>query len=311
MQGNNITQSEDLLEELNSLMFNYYYSLSTIAAAKGDYALAGKYISDLLKSNGEIPILLELQAKIFAQQGKFKEAEFLWKKCLQTEPDNIKYISALKRMNKLLRSKAMKFGWNFRLLLKVAVSLLFLFLFFLFIHWRVEIKEQLSSLNSKQDALNLKIDSLQNFKLIENDLLNIIMNRLTAIKGLSIKQSENEIVVVFDEGLFSKGIEIIPNQTDIVLKLSKMLEPFAGKIDINILGSADNIPITRGKYQSNNALCIARAYVIYDLLYENSRIPCEDLNIGSLSISNSTFSNNNYESRLKNRTVVIKIIPKE
>ena len=136
MQINNNLNNEELLDKLNGLVFDYYYSLSTKAASKGDYTLAGSYISELLKSDSEVPVLLDLQAKISAQQGKFKEAEFLWKKCLKADPDNSNYISALNRINKLLSSKAFRFHGVVRLLLTIVIILLIAFLFFVFIRER-------------------------------------------------------------------------------------------------------------------------------------------------------------------------------
>src|SRR5690606_22078462 len=82
------------------------------------------YISDLLKSNGEIPILLDLQAKIYAQQGKFNEAEFLWKKCIVAEPDNNQFVAALNRIHKIQRFKVFKHFTIYKTLGAIAVILL-------------------------------------------------------------------------------------------------------------------------------------------------------------------------------------------
>lgn len=310
MQENTASNSNELLEKLNRLMFDYYFSLSTKAASKGDYALAGSYISELLKSDGEIPVLLDLQAKIAAQQGKFKEAEFLWKKCLKTEPDNVSYISALNRVNKLLSSKAFRFYGILRLLSVLVIILLLTILFFVFIRERKEIRDRLASLSGKHDSTILRIDNGQAPQISKNELLPDINNKISVVKGIHVDKTNDELSVVFENGLFYSGIKIKPDQVSTVLQLAKMLESYAGKIVIKIIGSTDDIPVATGKFKNNNSLSIARANVIYGLVYENSRIPNEDLEIGSLSEVNHIFSNDNSENRLKNRSVIIKIVQK-
>lgn len=106
---------DESLDKLNRIIFDYYYSLSSIAASKGKYNLAREYLSELHLSNGESNLIFELQAKIAAQQGKFKEAEFLWKKCLKIEPDNPQYLAAIHRLNKLQSFKVNRFALVFKL----------------------------------------------------------------------------------------------------------------------------------------------------------------------------------------------------
>jgi len=93
--------------------------------------------------------------------------------------------------------------------------------------------------------------------------------------------------------LFYSGIILKPNKINILKQLSKELDPFAGKIEIRLMGSTDDIPIPLG------------------YSFENSRIPREDLIIGSISESNAVFPNNNTENRLKNRSIIIRITQKK
>lgn len=310
MQGDNNLNNEEVLNKLNRLLFTYYYSLSINAASKTDYTLAAYYISELHKSNGETPVVLDLQAKIAAQQGKFKEAEFLWKKCLTADPDNTSYISALNRINKLLTSKAFRFYGLIKLLTITAAILLFAILIFLFIRRQNEINDKLSLLSGKQNSTIARIDSVPITKTVGTELLGTISEKINTIKGINITKTNNELLIVFSGGLFLRGIKIDSLKITPMLQLAKLLESFAGKIVIKIIGSTDDIPVKQGKFQSNTRLSIARASVIHDLIYENSRLPNEDLLIGSINEANHMFSNDNSENRLKNRTVIIKVVQK-
>lgn len=310
MQGDNNLNNEVVLNKLNRLLFTYYYSLSINAASKTDYTLAAYYISELHKSNGETPVVLDLQAKIAAQQGNFKEAEFLWKKCLAADPDNTGYIAALNRINKLLTSKAFRFYGFIKLLIITAAILLFAILILLFIRRQNQINDKLSLLSGKQNLTGVRIDSVPVPKIVATELLATINDKVNTIKGINTTKTSNELLIVFNSGLFSRGTKIDSLKITPLLQLAKMLESFAGKVVIKIIGSTDDVPIKQGKFQSNMRLSIERASMIHDLIYKNSRIPNEDLLIGSINETNYMFSNDNAENRSKNRTVIIKVVQK-
>jgi len=120
--------SDEVSGKLDKIIFDYYYSLSTIAASKGKYSLANEYISELLKIKTDSALVFDLQAKISAQQGRFKEAEFLWQKCLNVEGDNPQYLAALHRLSKLKTYNGNRLNFVFKLS-QVALILLFLAFF--------------------------------------------------------------------------------------------------------------------------------------------------------------------------------------
>jgi len=303
--------SDDILGKLNRVIFDYYYSLSTIAASKGKYTQASDYLSELLKSEEESVIVFDLQAKIAAQQGKFREAEFLWKKCLKAEPDNPDYIAALNRINKIASSKSYRFYYPFKLLKVVTIGFLIIILLFFYFYERVERKQQLAFIVSQNNEMLSKIENTINPKAPENELLLSISAKLSTIDGITVDSENNEITILFNEGLFVRGDKIKSDQNITLDNISQTLSPYAGQIIVKIIGSTDSTPISfSNTYRTNNDLSISRAKAVLEKVYASSRIPREDLMIGSLSESNTLFPNDTPENRMKNRTVFIKISPK-
>lgn len=303
--------SDDILGKLNRVIFNYYYSLSTIAASKGKYTQASDYLSELLKSEEESVIVFNLQAKIAAQQGKFREAEFLWKKCLKAEPDNPVYIAALNRINKIASSKSYRFYYPLKLLKVVTIGFLIIILLFFYFYERVDRKQQLAFLVSQNSKMLSKIENTINPEAPENRLLLRISAKLSTIAGITVDSENNEITILFNEGLFNRGDNLKSDQRIILEKISQTLSPYTGQVVVKIIGSSDNTPISLGNsYKTNEDLSIYRAKAVFDMVYTSSRIPREDLMIGSLSESNTLFPDDTQENRRKNRTVFIKISPK-
>lgn len=302
---------DDILGKLNRVIFDYYYSLSTIAASKGKFTQASDYLSELLKSEEESVIVLDLQAKIAAQQGKFREAEFLWKKCLKAEPDNPDYIAALNRINKIASSRSYRFYYPFKLLKVVTIGFLIIILLFFYFYERVERKQQLASIVSQNNEMLSKIENTINPKAPEKELLLSISAKLSTIDGITVDSENNEITILFNEGLFNRGDDIKSDQQITLDNISQALSSYAGQVVVKIIGSTDNTPISLGNaYKTNEDLSIYRAKAVFDMVYKSTRIPREDLMIGSLSESNTLFPNDTQESRMKNRTVFIKISPK-
>ncbi|MHC1739757.1 MAG: tetratricopeptide repeat protein [Anaerolineaceae bacterium] len=98
---------------------------TTIARA-ADLARSGKYkeaersLLEAMRSGKATPTLLDLLARIYAQQELWDKAESVWKQALQLDPENISYIEALKRVAKMRR-------WHLPRNLVFIVGLLLLF----------------------------------------------------------------------------------------------------------------------------------------------------------------------------------------
>lgn len=299
---------------LYKLLFNHYYSLATQAASKGNFLLANKYISDLTDTHGDKPILLDLRAKIYAQQGKLIEAKSLWNKCVTQNPENNKYHEALSRINKLLKTKV---TWRLRLAKTIGAILTMVLLLFLLIFVYQGKDEKNSELEILQKQQSVILNRIENNLITgkikpTSNILSIISKKIENIEEIDIEKNNKELLIKFNQGLFSNGIKFKQYYEPTIKQLAKVLEPYSGNTIIMILGCSDNIPLTGSiQFKSNHDLGLARANYIYNIFYQNSRIATESLILGSVGDTNTPFLNDSMENKMKNRTVFIKIIQKK
>jgi flagellar motor protein MotB len=301
-------------EEVNKLLFDYYMHLSSEAACKGDYVSANSYTSFLMKSFGDNTVLMNLQAKIYAQQGMLTEAGFLWKKCLKIDPDNISFNNALHRINKLQNARVHYQFKSIKLLGGLLLLVVLVLLYSVLLNSLNRQSNDIKQLREQQTAFQNNVDSLiaLNKNLSSEKLLDEIKAKLENFEGIGLTSKEEELTVTFNNGLFRKGDHPTDSGTDKVLMLAKVMEPFTGRISLLILGCTDDIPLGNNrKFESDNLLSLARAEAVFKLISHNSRMLNEDILTGTLSKDKVPFKNDSQENRLRNRTVVIKILPKK
>jgi len=65
-------------------------------AQRGDLLQAEDLLKTLSESDSSRIEVIDLLAKIYAQQGKIDQAQALWLKALQRDPSNIHFLSALR-----------------------------------------------------------------------------------------------------------------------------------------------------------------------------------------------------------------------
>jgi len=94
-------------------------------ARRGDLLQAEDLLRTLSDSDSSRIEVIDLLAKIYAQQGKIDQAQALWLEALQRDPSNIHFLSALRVCAYYKRSKLEHFVLRYLWLL-VAVVLWFL-----------------------------------------------------------------------------------------------------------------------------------------------------------------------------------------
>lgn len=305
-----IEQEKQVLNALNSLLYDFHYSLAMDSAYKGDYSLAGTYITELIKLYGEKPVLLDLNAKINAQQGNYNQAEFLWQKCIKMDSENRSYLAALARLHKIQRSNSSGNLLRIGLIGGIASLSLLLILLLNNSGKNRDLEETISNIEKHQKDIFIYLNeqkSVHEEVAIDSILLTIFQD-LEKIEGLIIQHNSSELIIHFQQGLFKTADYLIPSQKFVIISLAKALEPYSDKISVLILGCTDDLPITDSfNYSSNNALSIARAAKVYDVFYSESRLLMGNIKIASALDNEVPFQNVNHESRIKNRTTVIKI----
>ena len=128
------------------------------------------------------------------------------------------------------------------------------------------------------------------------------------IAGCTIITNAAEIVLVFNEGLFGYRCELTETGNAVLGNLAAALAECPPVVRLLVEGHTDNDPMpTGGPFPSNYALGFARAATVADRLKGYAAIPAQTIVASSLGSDNPPFPNEDYDSRLRNRTVVLKI----
>ena len=90
-------------------------------ARRGDLLQAEDLLKTLSDRDGSRIEVLDLLAKIYAQQGKIDQAQTLWIKALQRDPSNTHFLSALRLCACLRKSRSEQFVLRYLWVLLVVV----------------------------------------------------------------------------------------------------------------------------------------------------------------------------------------------
>lgn len=128
------------------------------------------------------------------------------------------------------------------------------------------------------------------------------------IPGATASVSGNEIIVAFDGGLFDHGTHLKPGAKDRLLAVAKTLIQSSDTLQIQVVGFADDDRAFlnwTAPWESSLALDRASAVVTYFIglgLFQ-----AEKLSAASGDRQQRPFASDSVQSRLKNRTVVLRV----
>jgi len=179
--------------------------------------------------------------------------------------------------------------------------------------------ERIRSLNHEIEALNAKLEKLQQEK--ENEI-----SDLEKTKGILAQRLQKEIgdkdvrlemaekglaIILLAEVLFDSGkADIKENALSIIDKIAKVLKENIGGREIGIEGHTDNEPIKYSGWKSNWELSTARATSVLHFLVDNKGIEPKRVSATGYGEYQPVVSNDTPEGRRQNRRVEIVILPK-
>ncbi len=183
-----------------------------------------------------------------------------------------------------------------------------------------QLEKQGSELSEKDQALQLRAerlralqDRLQRQQDIVNNLRKTVEDALVNIKAedLSVEVKNGKVYVsLSDKLLFPSGsANLNQGGKDAIGQLAQVLQQNP-KINIDVVGHTDSVPINTAKYSDNWDLSAARATTITRLLTEEHGIPGSRLTASGMSKYNPVASNEEKEGRAKNRRTEIILTPK-
>ncbi|MBI3987005.1 MAG: OmpA family protein [Lentisphaerae bacterium] len=130
------------------------------------------------------------------------------------------------------------------------------------------------------------------------------------VDGVRVLPTAKGLTLIFSEGVFSRRAEIAQAAQPVLLNLAKQLRELPAGHRIEIEGHTDSDPVRAGgPVDDNQALGYRRAETVRDFLEEKGGLPALAMTVTSAGESNPPYPNTTPESRRKNRTVVLKLLP--
>lgn len=301
-------------------MFNQYYPIideTSQARTEADSAIsllsrallpkaaelahAGKYqeaeclLQHLIQEGSELPAVFDLLARSRAQQGRLLEAQSYWADAIQLSSSKDLYRAALKRIERLqtrspwlsrIRPLILCLGLVLSFILIITVGLPYLKAFIAATSNTVNHQSPTTIAQPAKKPPEVKI----------------------SVPGVLVDTKDDQVVLIFETGLFLQQTELRPESKSKLDLLADQLKPYIGKIQVNIEGHTDAIPISRGWiYRDNISLGMQRAVTVIDYLRLKGQLPAKMFKASSVGEQQAIYPNDTPNNRLRNRTVVIRI----
>jgi flagellar motor protein MotB len=128
--------------------------------------------------------------------------------------------------------------------------------------------------------------------------------------GLILRSESGTLVVTFPVGLFPSGAVWSAEGQRVLADLGSHLSRFGGDVSFTVIGHTDDIPVApNSRYTDNADLGFARARVAAQELSAHSGLPLTKFAVTSSGATDPPFPNSAAESRKRNRTVILWVRP--
>ncbi|HET6978677.1 MAG TPA: OmpA family protein [Pyrinomonadaceae bacterium] len=291
---------------------------ATHLAACGQYRAASELLDSSDASQDSLSGLL-LRAKIAVQQGRFDGAINYWRKVLAMVTDNQEAKQGIDLAQQLKVKRGSRFylraNFYYAVLMLIIVGLVALLIVVGARNARSTDAAMMSAIGDKQDQqLQLQRQIAQSLPSSSSSGGQNSPARLAHVEisapGISVQKERDELLLLFEKGLFDSGRFRIKREEEKTLSLlADQLKPNVGRISVTIYGHTDNVAMSSGNtHRDNIALGWARAVEVVEFLRTKAQLPASMFAIrGPREHPMIPYSNDTIEGRARNRTVVIRI----
>lgn len=309
-------------QSIDSLLDKFALANATALARAGNYMDAESHLIGIMRGEKTHPQVLDLLARINAQQGRLREAEDYWRQALKHDPMNEACITGLRHI-----ANRQQPGWNASWK-KLFWGVLLATVFFIgtwsvwfslsetmaVINAQKQTLAQLADLSQKQVDLAEKVEDILSQPAIaapvpqeEPGQTKLPSKVNLNLSGVVLKSENGKTIIRFDKGLFKRGTKLKTNACTMLTALGKQLEPYKNQITLQVTGYTDDLPMPpEEKYPDNTSLGLSRALMVVEHLRATTGLSNVPFTIRGTD--RSPCPNDSYSSRLRNRTVSICIV---
>ena len=288
-------------------------------ARRGAYRSAEALLGEAaLAASGPRADVLDMRARMCAQQGRRAEAEALWREALPLDPGNADIRAALAALARPGGGRTHLLGLAARSLAVVVLLLL---------AWTVLAQRrelgrlgnepagspaaaagaQAAASPSGAPAPGIEAPQATGADIA---LLDSLAAALTPLGALEVVLRDGEVEVRFREALFSEGAALRSGAPALMARIAASLTPLEGYFRVVVVGHADAVPLRAGSsYPSNLALGLARATRVAGILLESGAFPAEHVAVQSLGAASPPYPDGTSQDGRRNRTVTLRFAP--
>ncbi|MBA9001583.1 OmpA family protein [Thermomonospora cellulosilytica] len=264
-------------------------------ARRGRYLEAERLLDELAGDGGGPDVtVLDLLARVYAQQGRLEEADRCWAEAERLAPDAPEITEGRRRIAALRGSRPRRATTG--LLGRVVAVLVAVLILALLLDIRGEVRREPTAA-SPPPAPRPAAPA---------DALPDLAVRLGDMRGVGVERLPGELVVTFPEGLFRSGATLTADGRAVLEDVGGRLRAYAGRITVTVVGHTDSRAMPPGgEFASNAELGLARATVVRELLRRAAGLPTAALPVSTMGGVAPPFPDAADQSR--NRTVSLRI----
>jgi flagellar motor protein MotB len=276
---------------------------ATELARIGRYSEAEGVLAAVDREIESSPDMLDLLARMRAQQGRLAEAEKLWTRANQLEPSNSAFHDALRRIASTQRRSVRR-----QLALPLVVILGLAVVLLVMTRWLDRNGGQKQPTGAANTSANPSpVETPRAPQTSDSPSVPVPQISVAGVKTES-ENEPNALRVTFDDGLFARGAVLTPTARQRLKELGLQLKDYADTGSITIIGITDDssVPLD-SRYKDNATLGMERARAVYDYLRTTAGLGAYMFTISSHGAQDPPYPNDTLANRTRNRTVMLRI----
>jgi type VI secretion system protein ImpK len=286
-----------LFTQVANMMTQVLLSRATALARAGHYDSAELVLSGVASPAGPTPEMLDLLARIRAQQGRLAEAQTLWNSAAHLQPENERYRAALARIATFQRTTPWVYYGRF-----ILIALVILLAVWLGVYGIL----RMATPPPAPAVVSHAVAPVTTAAVVPAKHLDLTVK----VPGVVQTKDGENIVLRFESGLFSHGVALSKEGAATLADLGRQLGHALGSATAGVIGYTDDLPVKNSaRFPDNDAIAIARADAVVAKLSAITGIPKHKWAIRHSAPASNPFPNDSMENRGKNRTVEIEIRP--
>jgi flagellar motor protein MotB len=246
-----------------------------VLARHGRYTEAEDLLAEARDDAEPSVALLDLLARVHAQQGHLDEADRCWAEVARLAPGNKDAADGRRRIAGV-RAGHRRSG---KVAVRAAAGVVAVAALALLVDTRVAVGRRPEA-RTVPAATAAPAATSPAARPSPADVLSRLDLRTP---GVHVRRTPGEIAVTFDHGLFRDGVTLSPGGRAVLRALGARLRPYAMRISVDVIGQTDQRAVPPGSgYAGNAELGTLRATVVREELRRQAGIPTARFSVSSL-----------------------------